>query len=311
MMEVKNTTEKFLREAEKIIIGKRHEIRLFVAALLAGGHLLMDDVPGTGKTTLVKIAAAALGCRFSRIQFVSDLMPGDVIGMNIYQQKTGDFEVRKGPVFTNLLLADEINRAMPRTQSALLEAMEERQVTIDGHTYRLPEPFVVIATENPVEYESTFQLPVAQLDRFFMKLSLGYPDEKAEKKMLQTSGNGIDFSCIETVADGEGLKEAQKQVTEVYVAEEIQDYIVEIVRRTRKNDGLLMGASPRGTKDLYRGSKAWAAVNGRDFVTPDDVRTMTVPVLEHRLMANSRIHIGHGDKGAVLEEILAQIEIKK
>lgn len=311
VIEIKKEVEKLADEAEKIIIGKRHEIKLFAVALISKGHILIDDVPGTGKTTLVKTAASALRCRFSRIQFVSDSMPGDVIGMNVYNQKTGDFEVRKGPVFTNLLLADEINRAMPRTQSALLEAMEEKQVTIDGTTFGLPEPFMVIATENPVEYESTFNLPVAQLDRFFMKITLGYPDEKSEIRMLETSGDMPDTDRIEKITDAEGLKEIQRAVEDIYVSDEVRNYIVKIIRKTRMNDTLLMGASPRATKHLYRASKAWAAISGRDFVTPDDVCEMAVPVLEHRLIANSRMHLDHEDKRAVIESILDGTEVEK
>ncbi len=311
MSEIKEKIEQLLNETEKIIIGKRHETKLLITALMSDGHVLIDDVPGTGKTTLVKIIAAMLGYEFRRMQFVSDLMPGDVMGMRIYNQKKGDFEIRKGPVFTNLLLADEINRAMPRTQSALLEAMEEKQTTIDGVSFSLPDPFIVIATENPVEYESTFNLPAAQLDRFFMKITLGYPDEKAEKRMLETSGDGVDLGCINRLMDAEGLRKIKREIRKVYVSGEIQSYIVRISRSTRTNDTLLVGASPRATKHMYKAAKAWAALRGCDFVTPDDVRAIAVPVLEHRLIANSRMHLDYEDKKAIIESILDDIEIKK
>lgn len=311
MKEIKDITEKILNETEKIIIGKREQVKYLITAFLSEGHILLDDVPGTGKTTLVKTLAHIMDCKFNRIQFVSDLMPSDILGINIFNQKSNDFEIRKGAVFTNILLADEINRAMPRTQSALLEAMEERQVTIDGQSFVLPENFTVIATENPVEYESTFNLPIAQLDRFFMKISLGYPTAADEAAMLKLSGDSIDFSVLSKLLNTQRINEIKEKIKTVYVSDEVVSYIVRLVNKTREDGDILIGASPRATKHLYKASKTWAAMEGRDFATPDDVQAIALPVLQHRLVADSRVQLNKYNIKTIIEDIISDIEVEK
>lgn len=277
-------TEAILNETQKIIVGKEKEIRLVLMAVLANGHVLLEDLPGAGKTTLVKTLSRALGCKSGRIQFVPDLLPSDITGMVVFNQKKGEFELRRGPVMTNILLADEINRAIPRTQSALLEAMEERQITIDNEQYKLPEPFLVLATQNPVEMESTFKLPVAQMDRFLIKTSLGYLDYEDEVQMLERLGNTIPYETVDAVTDQEEILSAQKLAEEVYLSRSVAEYIVRLVAATRTHGDLMMGVSPRGSKALYKAAKVWAAMEGRDFVTPDDVKAIAVPVLHHRIV---------------------------
>lgn len=296
-------------ETEKIIVGKHEEIRLMLMAVLSDGHVLLEDLPGSGKTTLVKTMSKALGCKAGRIQFVPDLLPSDITGMVIYNQKTGEFELRKGPVMTNILLADEINRAIPRTQSALLEAMEERQITIDNQRYELPKPFLVLATQNPVEMESTFKLPAAQMDRFLIKLSLGYPKPEEEADMLANLGDRIPFEKVEAVTSPEEILWAQEEAQQVYLSEEVRKYIVTVVSATRNHGDLLMGASPRGSRALYKASKVWAAMAGRDFVTPDDVKAVALPVLGHRLILTAESRYGGGSSQAILAEILDETRV--
>lgn len=277
-------------------------------AVLADGHILLDDLPGVGKTTLVKTISIALGCRSGRIQFVPDMLPSDIIGMNIYNQKTGDFELRQGPVMTNLLLADEINRAIPRTQSALLEAMEERQISIDGERFPLPAPFLVLATQNPVESESTFRLPAAQMDRFLIRISMGYPKPEEERQMLQRLGDDIPFREVRPVTNAAELVEAQHQIAAVHVSDSVADYIIHLADLTRKHPQLTMGASPRATRGLYRAAKVWAAMEGRDFVTPDDVKALAHPVLEHRLLLDGGARFSGTTAAAVLDDILSRAQ---
>ncbi len=308
-MDICQLSQNILREAEKIIVGKTEQIRLVIMAILAGGHVLLDDLPGVGKTTLVKTIALTLGCTFRRIQFVPDLLPSDILGMRIFNQKLGDFELRKGPIMTNLLLADEINRAIPRTQSALLEAMEERQVSLDGERFALPEPFLVLATQNPVESESTFQLPAAQMDRFLIRLRMGYPSESEERKMLRILGDEIPFQNVRAVTSAEEIIQAQKQIASLYVSDEVADYIISLAAATRTHSQLVMGASPRATRALYRAVKVWAAMNGRDFATPDDVKALAHPVLAHRLLLDSSSRFSGGSADAVLDEILSQVPV--
>ena len=283
-MDICRLAREIQEETEKIIVGKSDRIRLIIMAVLADGHVLLDDLPGVGKTTLVKAISLALGCRSGRIQFVPDMLPSDIIGMRIFNQKTGEFELRQGPVMTNLLLADEINRAIPRTQSALLEAMEERQISIDGEQFRLPEPFLVLATQNPVESESTFRLPAAQMDRFLIRISMGYPRPEEEREMLRNLGDEIPFGQVRAVTSAEELVRTQKEIAAVHVSDAVADYIVALAAMTRTHDQLVMGASPRASRGLYRAAKVWAAMEGRGFVTPDDVKVLAHPVLEHRLM---------------------------
>ncbi len=275
------------REVSKVVVGKSAQLRLITAAILAEGHILLEDLPGVGKTTLVKSLSAALGCESKRIQFTPDLLPSDVTGMNIFDRQTGEFRRMQGPVVTNLLLADELNRAIPRTQSALLEAMEEKQITLDGETEKLPAPFVVLATQNPVESESTFRLPAAQMDRFLMCLSLGYPTTDEEIELLRLVGDDIPYASVEAVTSPEELCEMQKQVQEVRISDEVTAYIVALTESTRNCPDLRLGASPRASRALYRASRALAAVSNRTFVTPDDIKELAVPVLCHRLVLSA------------------------
>ena len=307
-MDICRLAREIQAETEKIIVGKSDRIRLIIMAVLADGHVLLDDLPGVGKTTLVKAISLALGCRSGRIQFVPDMLPSDIIGMRIFNQKTGEFELRQGPVMTNLLLADEINRAIPRTQSALLEAMEERQISIDGEQFRLPEPFLVLATQNPVESESTFRLPAAQMDRFLIRISMGYPRPEEEREMLRNLGDEIPFGQVRAVTSAEELVQAQKEIAAVHVSDAVADYIVALAAMTRTHDQLAMGASPRASRGLYRAAKVWAAMEGRDFVTPDDVKALAHPVLEHRLMLSGGARFSGASAAAVLDDVLSRVE---
>lgn len=306
-MDIPKLTQAVLTETEKIIVGKTDRIRLLIMAVLADGHILLDDLPGVGKTTLVKTLSIALGCRAGRIQFVPDLLPSDIIGMRIYNQKTGDFELRQGPVMTNLLLADEINRAIPRTQSALLEAMEERQISIDGEQFPLPAPFLVLATQNPVESESTFRLPAAQMDRFLICLSMGYPQPQEELQMLRQLGDEIPFSSVKPVTDAQQLLQAQREIRGVHVSDAVANYIIQLANQTRVHPQLKMGASPRACRGLYRAAKVWAAMAGRDYVTPDDIKVLAHPVLGHRLVLESGTRFSGVTSQAILDGILEQV----
>lgn len=302
-MDVAKLADRMTAETEKIIFGKREQIRLFIMAILAQGHVLLEDLPGVGKTTLIKTVAAISGCGSKRIQFVPDLLPADIVGMNIYDRNTGEFRRMQGPVFTNLLLADEINRAVPRTQSALLEAMEERQVTIDGESSKLPDPFVVMATQNPVESESTFRLPAAQMDRFLIRLSMGYPTPEEERDLLYSLGDAIPMERLEVVTSPEELKQAREAIADVTVAKSVAEYLVAVVTATRTDPMVRMGASPRASRALFRAAKAWAAMEGRSFVTPDDIQTLAKPVLAHRLLVTNEARIS----GITAEQVIASI----
>lgn len=292
------------KEVSKVVVGKAAQLRLITAAILAEGHILLEDLPGVGKTTLVRCLSRALGCQSRRIQFTPDLLPSDVTGMNIFDRQSGQFRRLQGPVVTNLLLADELNRAIPRTQSALLEAMEEKQITLDGETEKLPAPFVVLATQNPVETESTFHLPAAQMDRFLICLSMGYPTPEEELEMLRVVGNEIPYDEVAAVTSPAELVALQKQVQDVRVSDEVTAYIVALAEQTRSSPDLRLGASPRATRAMYRISKALAAVSGRDFVTPDDVRELAVPVLCHRLVLSADAAMAGKDARSVLLALL-------
>ncbi|MDD3165537.1 MAG: MoxR family ATPase [Oscillospiraceae bacterium] len=302
-------TSALTAEIHKIVIGKDAQIHLMIAALFAEGHILLDDMPGVGKTALVRTMSIALGCQFRRIQFTPDLLPSDVTGMNIYDRQSGAFKRMQGPVVTNILLADEINRAIPRTQSALLEAMEERQITIDGETDRLPTPFIVMATQNPVEFESTFRLPAAQMDRFFLRLSLGYPEQAEEAEMLRGVGAAIPFDKVQPITDAAEIAALQKQVQCVHVSDEITAYIVSLSRATRVHPLVRLGVSPRGSRSLFRGAKAMAAMAGRDYVVPEDVQALSEPVLAHRLTLTSEARLSGKDESAVIAEILQSVPV--
>lgn len=298
---------KLTENINRVIVGKEEVIKLLVTALIADGHVLLEDMPGTGKTRLARSLAASLNGKFARIQFTPDLLPSDVTGMNILNRKTGEFELHKGPVFTNILLADEINRATPRTQAGLLESMEERQVTIDGVTFKLENPFFVIATQNPVETAGTFPLPEAQLDRFMMRLSVGLPSEAEEIAILDRFMKKDPGEELEAVVSLDELAQMRDAVREVYVHPEIEKYMVEIVAVTRKKDKVIMGVSPRGTLALLRAVKAYAALSGRSYCIPDDVKTLAVPVLSHRLKVNYGYQT-EGDSRKVIEEILESVQ---
>jgi len=279
--------KKIKENIEKVIIGRSSELELIVCALIAGGHVLLDDVPGTGKTVTAKALARSVDCRFSRIQFTPDLLPSDVTGMSVFNQKEFCFEFREGPAFTNVLLADEINRATPRTQSALLECMEERQITTDGVTRKLAKPFFVIATQNPVETSGTFPLPEAQLDRFLMRIKQGYPDTEGELAILDRFINDDPLASIEPVASAADIVDAQRSYQSVLVSEPVRRYIVALTEATRVLTDVTLGVSPRGMLWLMRASQALAAVSGRDYVLPDDVKKLAVPVFAHRLVSRS------------------------
>ncbi len=306
--DIKILADRIQAETEKVIVGKSGLIRMLIMSVLAGGHVLLDDYPGVGKTTLVRTISIALGCQMRRVQFVPDLLPSDITGMRIFNQKTGDFELRHGPVMTNLLLADEINRAIPRTQAALLEAMEEQQVSIDGECFPLPEPFLVLATQNPVEMESTFHLPAAQMDRFLVRLTVGYPNREEEREMLRRVGDHIPYEQVKAVTGPEELLAVRRQTEQVYVSEQTADYMIRLTQATRSHPRLSMGASPRASRGLYRAARVWAAMEGRDFVTPDDVKALAHPVLEHRLVPGGEARFSGVTAGSILDEIMDEIK---
>ena len=310
--EVQGMAARLRDSVQRVIVGKDRAINLAIISLLCKGHVLIEDVPGIGKTTMAKALAQSLGCTFKRIQFTPDLMPSDVLGVNFYNQKSGDFEYRPGPIFSQVLLADEINRATPRTQSALLEAMQERQATVDGETRLLPEPFLVMATQNPIEMEGTFPLPEAQLDRFMLRIDLGYPTPEEESDILLRFERDIALQDLEPATTAEELRRFQQAVTRVRVDDTVRMYVVAITQSSRENSGLALGASPRATLALYKTSQAKAAIEGRDFVTPDDVKGMAPYVLPHRLLltSNSRLRGRTADQivGEVLNSIPVPIE---
>ena len=301
-------TDKLLNALDSVLLGKRDSVELLVMALLADGHVLIEDVPGTGKTTLAKALAVAIGADFARIQFTPDLLPADVTGGAVFRMNTGDFEIRKGPVFTQILLADEINRASPRTQSSLLEAMEERQVSLEGERHALPKLFMVLATENPVEFHGVFPLPEAQMDRFLIRLSLGYPSTETELQILRSHREGKPLDQLQAVSSPEEILNARAQVRKIHIDESLESYVVNLVQATRDNPAVRLAASPRAGINLVKMAQAAAFVAGRDFVNPDDIQRVFFPVMEHRVFAKD------GNASTVkniLESIRTQVKIPK
>jgi len=294
---------------EKVLVGKGGVIELTLAAVLSGGHILIEDVPGIGKTTLARALASSLDCTFHRIQFTPDLMPSDITGINFYNQKSGDFEFRPGPIIAQVVLADEINRATPRTQSALLEAMGERQLTVDDVTITLPVPFLVIATQNPIELEGTFPLPEAQLDRFLLRLRLGYPTEDEEEAMLSRFQTDDPLNDLAAVLGASDIASLQDSVREVHFDPVLRNYLVQLVQATRSHGDVELGASPRATMGLFRCSQALAAIRGRDYVTPDDLKTLAPLALAHRMILKSQARLRERTPESIIDEILAQVQV--
>jgi MoxR-like ATPase len=300
---IKTITDRIIENVQRVIIGKRETIELLLTAILCEGHALLEDVPGTGKTTLARALSASLGCSFRRIQFTPDLLPSDVTGLNWFNQKKQEFEFRPGPVISQILLADEINRATPRTQSALLEAMQERQVTIDGVTHPLPRPFLVLATQNPVELEGTFPLPEAQVDRFLLRISIGYPSQENENIMLERFRSLDPLASLKPVVSSDELASMQAARKEIKIEASVRDYIVRVSMATRANQDISLGASPRASLALYQVCQAWAGLQGRDYVLPDDVKKMAPHVLCHRLIIAPQAQL----RGRNVEELVSDI----
>ena len=309
MKNVQEPAERVVANVERVIVGKHLEVRMALVALLCEGHILIEDVPGVGKTMLAKAISRSVGCSFRRIQFTPDLLPSDVTGVSIYNQETRDFEFKPGAIFANIVVGDEINRATPKTQSALLECMEERQATIDGTTYPMPSPFLVIATQNPIEYEGTFALPEAQLDRFMLRLRMGYPKPMEEIVILDEQKRTHPIEAIGQVLGLEELQQMQSAVKEIYVDQAIAEYIVRLVTATREHPDVYLGASPRGSINLYRSAQAFAAMDGRDYVIPDDVKGLAVAVLAHRLIVKSQASLREVDPDRIVLEIIEQVPI--
>jgi MoxR-like ATPase len=306
---VQLVTESLVRNIEQVIIGKRDAIELIIVGLLSRGHILIEDVPGVGKTMLARSLAASLGCSFSRIQFTPDMLPSDVTGVSIFNQKTREFEFRAGPVIAQVVLTDEINRATPKTQASLLEAMQELQVTVDGVTHPLPEPFLVLATQNPIEYEGTFPLPEAQLDRFLMRIRLGYPRPEAEIAILESQRYTHPVTQVEQVVPVAALLAAQEALKDVYLDTLVKEYIVGMVEQTRHHPDIYLGASPRGSLALYRTGQAWAAMQGRDYVLPDDIKHLAISTLAHRLIVSPAARLKDVTGETVMHEILDSLPV--
>jgi MoxR-like ATPase len=304
MTRIQDFAKQIAENVEKVIIGKAEAIELVMVALLCDGHILIEDVPGVGKTMLARATAITLGGQFKRLQCTPDLLPNDVTGVSVFNQQSGQFEFRSGPVFVNILLADEINRATPRTQSALLEAMQESQVTVDGITHSLPRPFLVMATQNPIEYEGTFPLPEAQLDRFLMRLSVGYPAFVDEKALLSHLQHEHPINTLQAVVDGNLLTEFQKEVWDVHVDETLKDYIIRLITSTRNHPDLALGASPRASLALFKASQALAALRGRDHVIPDDIKYLVPVTITHRLIVTSEAELRGHSAAAIIKDLL-------
>jgi len=309
MTDVKAFGEKLFENLEKVVVGKHNALEMVVIGLLCQGHVLIEDVPGVGKTVMARTMAKSLGCAFNRVQFTPDMLPSDVTGVSIFNQETRKFEFRPGPIFGQVILADEINRATPKTQAALLEAMDERQVTVDGVTNALPRPFMVLATQNPIEYEGTFPLPEAQLDRFLLRVRLGYPNLLDEVAVLEGQQMRHPIEAIEPVFSAEEVLAAAEAVKTVYVAGSIKRYIVELTHRTRNNADVYLGASPRGSLGLFRAGQARAALQGRDHVLPDDIKALAQPILAHRIIVNPAARLREVTAERIVQEILLSVPV--
>jgi MoxR-like ATPase len=309
MSQVTPIAKKIITNIEKVIIGKRQEIIIGLVAYLSEGHILLEDVPGVAKTMFARALAASVGCSFKRVQCTPDLLPNDITGASIFNPKTTEFEFRAGPLFAQIVLADEINRTTPRTQAALLEAMAERRVTVDGQTYVLDPPFLVIATQNPIDHEGTFPLPEAQLDRFLVRLSLGYPSKEEEGKMLEMLRQEHPIDSLEAVVSADEVIACQRAIRDVYVDPKVRDYVVELVRNTREHDDIALGGSPRASIALCRAAQALAAIRGHDFVLPDDVKRMAGPVLGHRLIVRPESRLRKITAVSVVNEVLAETSV--
>jgi MoxR-like ATPase len=306
---VQSVAERIIENVSQVIIGKRNEIRLTVLGLLCQGHILIEDVPGVGKTMMARALARSIGASFNRIQFTPDMLPSDVTGVSVFNQQTRQFEFRPGPIMSQIVLTDEINRATPKTQAALLEAMEERQITVDGHTYALDEPFLVIATQNPIEYEGTFPLPEAQLDRFMLRIRLGYPTPQEEIAMLDSQQYQHPLIGITQVISVEELVAAQRAVREIYLNQDIKNYIVSLVTMSRQHPDVYLGASPRGALALYRTAQARAAIVGRDYVIPDDVKALAEATLAHRIIVGPNARIKDISATSIVQNILSMVSV--
>ena len=309
MPTTQSLSERLIENVEKVIIGKTESVRLIVIGLLCQGHVLIEDVPGTGKTMLAKSIARSIGCTFNRIQFTPDMLPSDVTGVSIFNQKSREFEYRPGPIMAQIVLTDEINRATPKTQAALLEAMEERQVTVDGVTRPTPDPFMVLATQNPIEYEGTFPLPEAQLDRFMLRIRLGYPSANDEVAMLDSQQFKHPVEALDQVVDSPALLGAQEEIKPIHVDNKIKTYIVELMAQTRKHTEVSLGASPRGSLVLYRTAQARAAIAGRDYVIPDDIKALAPVCLAHRMIVSPSARIKDVTAESILSEILNSVPV--
>ncbi|MBQ2000988.1 MAG: MoxR family ATPase [Clostridia bacterium] len=295
--------KKIINNVEQVIIGKRETVELVITALISNGHILLEDVPGVGKTRLIAAVARSIDGSFKRIQFTADVLPSDITGFSVYNQKTGDFEFKKGAIMSQFVLADEINRTSPKTQAALLEAMEERQISVDGVTYKMPQPFMVMATQNPIEFMGTFPLPEAQLDRFLIKISVGYPDAESERSVLSMHQMDDPFETLEAVATTDDIINIQNEVKKVFVHENLESYIVSLVSATRNHPSVRLGASPRASLALYRTAQATAYIDGRDYVVPDDIQKMMIPVMAHRIILSQETKFSNTTAEDVLEEI--------
>ena len=303
------TIKSIISNVENVIVGKRHAVELTVISLICSGHVLIEDVPGVGKTSLVSALAKSIDASFKRIQFTPDVLPSDITGFSVYNRKTGEFEYRPGAIMSQLILADEINRTSPKTQASLLEVMEEYQVTVDGVTYKVPKPFMVLATQNPIEYLGTYPLPEAQIDRFFMKISIGYPTNSEESSILEKFRISNPLGTLSPVAGSDDIISLQEEIKNVHVDKSLSDYIVSIVSKTRQHPDIALGISPRGSLSLYRASQAWAFYNERNYVIPDDIKKMALPVLSHRLALRQEARLKKIDPEDLLKTIVDSINV--